>query len=223
MLERCTRELQAESGTVAATAFGTSIYDETLYKAWSYIVHTIVPNAAVFSKHLTTFAPRGIGHTIALRLAEDGFDVAVNDVSATPELDGLVKEIESKGWRSLGVPPDVSLEPEVEKMVQTVAQDLGSLDVERQQLPVNACGTMLCCKHAGKQMIAQGRGGRIIGTHHPVSFNSKIFTLTRGYTRGGFVIGKTINVTLSLPCYMKANVYVPFLSGPILVPITILI
>ncbi|KAI9430598.1 hypothetical protein H4582DRAFT_2086557 [Lactarius indigo] len=56
MLERCTRELQAESGTVAATAFGTSIYDETLYKAWSYIVHTIVPNAAVFSKHLTTFA-----------------------------------------------------------------------------------------------------------------------------------------------------------------------
>jgi hypothetical protein len=30
-------------------------------------------------------------------------------------------------------------------------------------MAVNARGTMLCYKHAGKQMIAQGRGGRIIG------------------------------------------------------------
>ena len=32
LLERRTRELQAESGTVAITVFGTSIHDETLYK-----------------------------------------------------------------------------------------------------------------------------------------------------------------------------------------------
>ncbi|KAN0135371.1 Gtr1/RagA G protein conserved region domain containing protein [Lactarius tabidus] len=56
LLERRKRELQAESGSVAVTVFGTSIYDETLYKAWSHIVHTIIPNAAVLSKHLTTFA-----------------------------------------------------------------------------------------------------------------------------------------------------------------------
>ncbi|KAI9435571.1 hypothetical protein H4582DRAFT_1817593 [Lactarius indigo] len=131
---------------------------------------------------LVTGAARGIGRTIALRLAEDGFDVAVNDVSGTPELDGLVKEIESKGRRSLGVPADVSLELEVEKMVQTVVQDLGSLDVMvanagiiafesflnitvesfDRLMAVNTRGTMLCYKHAGKQMIAQGRGGRII-------------------------------------------------------------
>ena len=30
-------------------------------------------------------------------------------------------------------------------------------------MAVNARGTMLCYKHAGKQMVAQGRGGRIIG------------------------------------------------------------
>jgi meso-butanediol dehydrogenase / (S,S)-butanediol dehydrogenase / diacetyl reductase len=30
-------------------------------------------------------------------------------------------------------------------------------------MTVNARGTMLCYKYAGKQMIAQGRGGRIIG------------------------------------------------------------
>ena len=32
-------------------------------------------------------------------------------------------------------------------------------------MAVNARGTMLCYKHAAKQMIAQGRGGRIIGAN----------------------------------------------------------
>ena len=32
-----------------------------------------------------------------------------------------------------------------------------------QHLAVNARGVMLCLKHAAKQMIKQGRGGRIIG------------------------------------------------------------
>ncbi|TFY66676.1 hypothetical protein EVG20_g4415 [Dentipellis fragilis] len=55
-LEKKRRELQHESGDVDVTVFGTSIYDESLYKAWSRIVHAIIPNAAVLTKHLTTFA-----------------------------------------------------------------------------------------------------------------------------------------------------------------------
>ncbi|KAH9928216.1 Gtr1/RagA G protein conserved region-domain-containing protein [Fomitopsis serialis] len=55
-LERKTLELQQASGDVSMTVFGTSIYDESLYKAWSRIVHTLIPNAAVLSKHLTTLA-----------------------------------------------------------------------------------------------------------------------------------------------------------------------
>ncbi|KAH9042622.1 hypothetical protein EDB85DRAFT_2271480 [Lactarius pseudohatsudake] len=45
-----------------------------------------------------TGAARGIGHAIALRLAGDGLDVAVNDTSSSPELDELVQE---EGRRSL--------------------------------------------------------------------------------------------------------------------------
>jgi NAD(P)-dependent dehydrogenase (short-subunit alcohol dehydrogenase family) len=78
---------------------------------------------------LVTGGARGIGRAIALRLAEDGLDVAVNDLPNTSELDDVVREIEGKGRRSLAVPADVSLEEGVEKMIQQVVQKLGSLDV----------------------------------------------------------------------------------------------
>ena len=78
---------------------------------------------------LVTGAARGIGRAIALRLAEDGFDVAVNDLPNTPELDEVLREIETRGRRSIAVPADVSLEPQVVKMIQEVVRKLGSLDV----------------------------------------------------------------------------------------------
>ena len=77
---------------------------------------------------IVTGAARGIGRATALRLAEDGLNVAVNDLPDTPELDDVVREIESKGRRSLAVPGDVCLEAEVEKMIQQVVEKLGSLD-----------------------------------------------------------------------------------------------
>ncbi|KAG8978131.1 GTP-binding protein gtr1 [Tulasnella sp. 425] len=50
------KELLANSGTTKVKIFGTTIWDESLYKAWSRIVHTLIPNAPLLSKHLSTFA-----------------------------------------------------------------------------------------------------------------------------------------------------------------------
>ena len=92
---------------------------------------------------LVTGAARGIGRAIALRLAEDGLDVAVNDLPDTAELDDVVREIESKGRRSLVVPGDVCLEADVEKVIQQVVEKLGSLDVVGP--PDSVSGSMLKC------------------------------------------------------------------------------
>jgi Ras-related GTP-binding protein A/B len=50
------KELELHSGDIKIRTFATSIYDETLYKAWSSIVHTLIPNAPQISEHLDTFA-----------------------------------------------------------------------------------------------------------------------------------------------------------------------
>ncbi|KAI0075265.1 hypothetical protein K474DRAFT_1709159 [Panus rudis PR-1116 ss-1] len=56
VLQKKSRELRSASEDMLITVFGTSIYDESLYRAWSRIVHTLIPNASVLSKHLTTLA-----------------------------------------------------------------------------------------------------------------------------------------------------------------------
>ena len=49
--------------------------------------------------------------------------------------------------------------------------DLANVETFDRVMAVNVRGTMLCYKHAGKQMVAQGRGGRIIGAYpHPPLF-----------------------------------------------------
>ena len=57
---------------------------------------------------LVTGASRGIGRAIALELARNGFDLAVNDATPGEDLDTAVRDLETIGVRALALPFDVS-------------------------------------------------------------------------------------------------------------------
>jgi len=79
---------------------------------------------------LVTGAAQGIGRSIALRLALDGFNIALNDVPQKgPELKDLATEIESLKSQVCVVPADVSIDEPVKEMVDSTVSKLGGLDV----------------------------------------------------------------------------------------------
>jgi NAD(P)-dependent dehydrogenase (short-subunit alcohol dehydrogenase family) len=79
---------------------------------------------------VVTGAARGIGKSIALRLADDGLDVAVNDLHDQKELlEGVVEEIQKKGRRAVAVCGDVSEEQDVKALIDKAVEELGGVDV----------------------------------------------------------------------------------------------
>jgi len=48
-------KLRENSVPFNITGFQTSIWEDTLYKAWSSIVHTLIPNSDLIDQHLTQF------------------------------------------------------------------------------------------------------------------------------------------------------------------------
>jgi len=187
---------------------------------------------------LITGSAQGLGCSIALRLARDGFDIALSDVSSKrDQLRAVADNIEKIGRRTLVVPADVTVDREVKEMVQDVVKELGGLDIlvanagvlglsplisteldewER-VMAVNARGTFLCYKYAAQQMIKQGRGGRIIGAS---SISGKLGKpLLSAYSASKFAIrGLTQTAALELgPYNITVNSYAP---GQIRTPMT---
>ena len=135
---------------------------------------------------------RGLGRAIAMRLAQEGADVAVNDVRIQPPVVGswggltqVVQEIEQLGRRSLGVVADVGDASQVQAMVDQVVNHFGRIDIlvnnagtpaGRDRVPVveleeaewdrvqrvNSKGTFLCCRAVARVLIAQQSGGKIV-------------------------------------------------------------
>lgn len=77
-----------------------------------------------------TGSARGIGAAIALRLAEDGFDIALNDISEKSfENNDIMDKIRAKGVKCEKFIADVSNAAQVEETVKAIKDCFGSIDV----------------------------------------------------------------------------------------------
>ncbi|OBZ71549.1 3-oxoacyl-[acyl-carrier-protein] reductase FabG [Grifola frondosa] len=102
---------------------------------------------------IVTGAAEGIGRAIAIRLAEDGYDIGLFDLPRSEQkLQAVAEHIQKEtGRRTVNVLGDVSVEDDVKALVENVVRDLGGLDVvsTRTSLPAlsrcNAAHRAFCC------------------------------------------------------------------------------
>ena len=78
---------------------------------------------------IVTGASRGIGRTIALRLAADGFGVVVNYAGNAAKAEEVVNEITSAGGRALAVQADVANPEDVKQLFEKTLKAFGQIDV----------------------------------------------------------------------------------------------
>ena len=130
---------------------------------------------------LITGGSRGIGEAISLAFGKNGDAVVVNYHSNRERAESVVSRIKDSGSEAIAIKADVSKADEVSRMVDTVVEKYGRLDVLVNNagmakggllmlmddkdwdnvIDINLKGVFNCCKAASRQMIAQKNGAII--------------------------------------------------------------
>jgi 3-oxoacyl-[acyl-carrier protein] reductase len=142
---------------------------------------------------IVTGASRGIGREIALRLAKDGFAIAVNYSGSLEKAEEVAHEIELSGGKAITVKANVDSENDVSRLFERTQSTLGSIDVV-----VHNAGIMLLSQ------IAQGdvsQFDKVISTNLRGTY--LIFAKTTQYVvDGGRIIALSSSVLAkSFPGY----------------------
>lgn len=78
---------------------------------------------------LVTGGARGLGKSIALKLASLGSDVVINDIGGEESAMETISEIESMGRKAVYIKADISKFEEAKSLVEQSVEQLGKIDV----------------------------------------------------------------------------------------------
>lgn len=134
---------------------------------------------------IVTGASKGIGAATALRLARDGFAVAVNYSRSAADADAVVRAIEAEGGRAIAVQADVADPQAMAALFSRTEGELGSVDVI-----VNNAGTM---KLEPIAAVSDENFDRVVATNLKGVFNG-MREAARRLNAGGRIISLSTSV-----------------------------
>jgi NAD(P)-dependent dehydrogenase (short-subunit alcohol dehydrogenase family) len=190
---------------------------------------------------LVTGAAQGIGYGIALRLAEEGVDVAIADINGAAIRDAADAIGRATGARTLGIAMDVSDENDARSAIANCVQELGGLNalinnagIDISSGPVEMTRTMWNRLHDvdlwGSMLLAREalealtvRGGSIVNIGSTHSFVTEAGRAAYAAAKAGvggltralaLDLGpKGIRVNAVLPGYIKTPIWSLWLDG----------
>ncbi|HEY8749743.1 MAG TPA: SDR family oxidoreductase [Tepidisphaeraceae bacterium] len=135
-----------------------------------------MPQLLKGQKALVTGANSGIGHAVAIALAQSGADVVINYFAGDEAANQVVGEAESFGVRAIAHKADVSKEDDVRNMFERMFRELGTIDILvanaglqadspleqmtleqwNRVLGVNLTGQFLCAREAVREFKRRG-------------------------------------------------------------------
>ena len=155
---------------------------------------------------LITGATRGIGKQIAITLAKEGYNIALNYRTENDDLKSTKKEIEEFNVKCLAVKGDVSKFEDCENFVNLVIENFGKIDVLvnnagitkdmllmrmkkedfEQVIDVNLIGTFNVTKNVISYML-KARSGRIINISSIVGISGNAGQTNYSASKAGII------------------------------------
>lgn len=175
-----------------------------------------------------TGGTRGIGKEVALKFAENGYDIVINYVSDRTDVEKLKKELEEKNIKALILKADVTNREQIEELAKQAIEEFGRIDVLVNNagitkdnllirmseeefdkvIEVNLKGTYIVTKVVTKYMMKK-RAGSIINLSSVVGVSGNAGQVNYSASKAG-IIGFTKSIAKELSSRnIRANAVAP--------------